>query len=145
MKLSSESKFLINQVITTLIEHYSNQQEEVVTDIYFQPSGRTGELKVFNDDDEELAQAVISEFEGLTGPEVNGEMAGILRRALDHKRKQLEALPILKPFSFVLVDEDKETLEDLMLVDDELLLADEGLLAGLDEELNDFLKKLLED
>ena len=51
----------------------------------------------------------------------------------------------MKPYSFVLVDDDKETVAELMLVDDEdtLLLNDE-LLKGLDEELDAFLKELLE-
>ncbi len=51
----------------------------------------------------------------------------------------------MKPYSFVLVDEDRETVAELLLVDDEdtLLLNDE-LLKGLDEELDAFLKDLLE-
>ena len=54
-------------------------------------------------------------------------------------------LSIIKPYSFVLVDDEKETIAELLLVDDEetLLLNDE-LLKGLDEELNAFLKDLLE-
>jgi hypothetical protein len=43
-----------------------------------------------------------------------------------------------------LVDEDKETLAELLLIDDDTLLVNEELLKGLDEELDEFLKKLLE-
>lgn len=58
----------------------------------------------------------------------------------------LDKLSLMKPFSFVLVDDEKETVAELLLIDDEdtLLLSDE-LLKGLDEELDDFLKKLLEE
>ncbi len=51
----------------------------------------------------------------------------------------------MKPYSFVLVDEDRETVTELLLIDEEdtLLLNDE-LLKGLDEELDAFLKDLLE-
>ena len=58
---------------------------------------------------------------------------------------KLDNLCIMKPYSFVLVDEDRETVAELLLVDDEdtLLLNDE-LLKGLDEELDAFLKDLLE-
>ena len=54
---------------------------------------------------------------------------------------------LLKPYSFVLVDADKETIADLMLVDDQetLLLHDGMLLEGLDDELDAFLKELLEN
>jgi hypothetical protein len=51
----------------------------------------------------------------------------------------------MKPYSFVMVDAQKETLAELLMVDDEetMLLSGE-LLQGLDDELNAFLKDLLE-
>lgn len=55
-----------------------------------------------------------------------------------------DKLTIMKPFSFVLVDEDKETITELLLMDDDTLLVNEELLKGLDEELDTFLKELLE-
>jgi hypothetical protein len=45
----------------------------------------------------------------------------------------------------VLVDEEHETVADLLLVDDDTMLLNDGLLKGLDEELDDFLKQLLEE
>ena len=50
----------------------------------------------------------------------------------------------MKPYSFVLVDEDKETVAELLLIDDDTLLVDDELLKGLDKELDEFLKNLLE-
>ena len=44
----------------------------------------------------------------------------------------------------VLVDEDKETVTELLLVDDDTMLVNDELLKGLDKELDDFLKELLE-
>ena len=44
----------------------------------------------------------------------------------------------------MLVDEDKETISELLLVDDDTLLVNDELLKGLDKELDDFLKDLLE-
>lgn len=55
-----------------------------------------------------------------------------------------DKLTIMKPFSFVLVDDDKETIVELLLLDDDTLLVNEELLKGLDEELDAFLKDLLE-
>ena len=70
-----------------------------------------------------------------------------LRKVLNQLREDgiLASLKILKPFSFVMVDDSKETIAELMLVDDEdtVFLSDE-LLKGLDEELDAFLKDLLE-
>ena len=52
-------------------------------------------------------------------------------------------LQIIQPYSFVYVDEDKETIAELLLMDDDTLIVTDGLLQGLDEELNEFLKDLL--
>jgi hypothetical protein len=46
--------------------------------------------------------------------------------------------------SFVLVDDDRETIAELLPMDDDTLLVNEELLKGLDEELDSFLKELLE-
>ena len=145
MKLSNKSKVLIDQVVSDIVTHYSDLEDNVITDIHFQPLFDSGELKVFDDDDDVISSAVISEFEGLGGSDAVQDVCLILRKALDHRRKELENLVILKPYSFVLVDEDKETIEDLLLIDDDIVIAEDGLLQGLDEELDDFLKKLLSE
>ena len=55
------------------------------------------------------------------------------------------SLSIMKPYSFVMVDAEKETLAELLIVDEEETMFLSGeLLQGLDDELNAFLKDLLE-
>ena len=49
----------------------------------------------------------------------------------------------MTPYNFVLVDEDKETVAELLIVDDDTLIVNDDLLKGLDEELDTFLKDLL--
>ena len=61
------------------------------------------------------------------------------------KTEKIEQMSILKPFSFVLEDDDKETIEDLYLVDDDTAILHEELMADLDKDLDDFLDKLLKD
>ena len=43
-----------------------------------------------------------------------------------------------------LTDEEKETVAELLLIDDDTILVNDELLKGLDKELDDFLKDLLE-
>lgn len=50
----------------------------------------------------------------------------------------------MEPYSFTLIDDDKETTSELLLVDSETLIVNDELLKGLDEELDAFLKDLLE-
>ena len=54
-------------------------------------------------------------------------------------------MSILKPFSFVLENDDKESVAELYLVDDETVIIDPDLMEGLDEDLDAFLEKLLKD
>ena len=51
---------------------------------------------------------------------------------------------MLKPYSFVLIDEDRETVAELHLVDDDLLLLDGNLMEGLNEDLESFLDNLMQ-
>ena len=57
----------------------------------------------------------------------------------------IEQMSILKPFSFVLENDDKESVEELYLVDDETVIIDPDLMEGLDEDLDAFLEKLLKE
>jgi hypothetical protein len=56
-----------------------------------------------------------------------------------------DSLNISKPYSFVLVDDDSQPIVDLLIVDDDTLILSADLLEGFDEEMNAFLKKLLEE
>ena len=54
-------------------------------------------------------------------------------------------MSILKPYSFVLEDDEKENVAELYLVDDDTVIIDPDLMEGLDKDLNEFLEKLLKD
>jgi hypothetical protein len=45
----------------------------------------------------------------------------------------------------VLEDDDHETLEELYLVDDDIAIIDQELMADLDKDLDAFLDKLLKE
>jgi hypothetical protein len=119
----------------------------VVTDIHLQANPNSGELIITNDDDEELATAVIEEWMSCTVGHFDHEAERILTAQL-HRLKEHgffdRPSTLMRPYSFVLIDDDKETLAELLLVDDDTLLLHDGLLKGLDEELDTFLKDLLE-
>ena len=74
------------------------------------------------------------------------EVAPILRRCIQDMRPAIEDMSILKPFSFVLIDEDHETLQDLVFIDnEETMVLDGKLIDGLTDDLDDFLQHLLEE
>ena len=134
-------------ILDALKKYASMERRSVVTDIYLQPNMQTGELSVFDDDDELLSSVVINEWNNSNPEEFQTGCELALKKVLNQlfSEGEFASLTIMKPYSFVMVDSEKETLSELMIVDEEetLFLNDE-LLKGLDDELNAFLKDLLE-
>lgn len=147
MKLSQSSLSQLRNAIKKAVSKYNCACEQtIVTDIHLQANPNSGELSIFNDEDEELANTVIEEWTAYDGNDFNENTERILSSLLNEMKSagDFDKMTILKPFSFVLVDEEKETLAELLLMDDDTLLVNDELLKGLDEELDEFLKKLLE-
>lgn len=146
MKLSHQSQSLIESTILDALKKYPCSCEQtIITDIHLQPMPGSGEFFVFDDDDQELASALIEEWLTYNGDDFYKDCEHLLHATLNRLKESgtFDKLPILQPYSFVLVDEDKETVTDLLLMDEETLLVNKELLKGLDKELDDFLKDLL--
>ena len=147
MKLSQQSLSIIESAIQKAVGKYvSNCEQTVVTDIHLQPDQTSGQLNIYNDDDEELANVMVEEWATYDGDDFLENIEPGLRSILCRMKDagDFDKVTILKPYSFVLVDEDKETVTELLLVDDDTMLVNDELLKGLDKELDDFLKELLE-
>ena len=149
MKLSTQSHNSIVSAIQEALGNYSlNKEENQVTDFYLQPDCQSGKLVLFDDEEVELACVIVDEWVEANPEDFYADVEFSLKKVLNRLREMgvLEGLKVLKPYSFVLVDHEKETIADLLLVDDEetLFLNDE-LLKGLDDELNAFLKDLMEE
>lgn len=120
-------------------------EQKPLTDILIQVKQESGELMVFNDDDEELTRCVIEEWIENKDEDFYLQIQRVLKQAITNLKEKMENLPILKPYSFVLIGEDKETINDLYLVDDDTIMLDGDLLKGLDKDLDEFLNHLLKD
>ena len=148
MKLSQTSLSQIEKAIKKAIAKYNTcgDEQTIVTDIHLQADQGSGELNIFDDDDEELGNATIEEWTAYEGQDFCKEIEHLMIMIFNNLKDNgaFDNLAILKPYSFVLVDEDKETIAELLLMDDDTLLINDELLKGLDKELDDFLKNLLE-
>ena len=147
MNISEQSHASIASALEEALSRYAVKNDSsVVTDIHLQPKQDSGELVVFNDDDEELANIMIEEWATYEGDDFLVNVEPSLRNILCRMKDagDFDKVTILKPYSFVLVDEEKETVAELLLIDDDTILVNDELLKGLDKELDDFLKDLLE-
>ena len=145
MRLSESSFQGIKALIVDALKEFQRPQEQsVVTDIHIMPIRETGEVTV-SDDDRDLVTTQLSDLADIPEDIFYEVMEKALRRILKDidEVQPLESLAIWKPFSFVLVDDDRETVAELMLFDDDNTLLSQSLMQGLDEELDTFLKDLL--
>lgn len=146
MELTSLSAASIHETLSKITELYSGEEDQLIsTDFYFQPLREKGKLLVFNDDDEEISNITIDEWKEYSADTFYDEVTAQLTAIIEafNTEGELERLAVWMPYSFVLVDEERETIADLLLVDDDTLLVKKGLLAGLDEELNKFIEDLM--
>ncbi len=148
MKLSAKSHAALTSAVQEALGHYPLTEENAaVTDLHIQPKQDSGELVIYNDDDEELSRTIVEEWVDYPDDDFYAQVEHLLRSELTALKQQgaFDQAHILKPYSVVLVDDEKETVSDLLIFDDEdTLLLSEDLLKGLDEELDAFLKDLLE-
>jgi hypothetical protein len=148
MELTTSSAASIREALRKITELYTSEEDQLVsTDFYLQPLREEGRLLVINDNDEEIANIAIDEWKAYTPETFYDEVTIQLTEAIEAENTEgeLERLAVWMPYSFVLVDKDRETIADLLLVDEDTLLVKKGLLAGLDEELNKFIEDLLND
>ncbi len=137
-------KSLANEIGQSLSKYRQSTENTLVTDIYLQPVRSSSELLVY-DDEEELKVISVPQLNDMAADTFYADMENILRKTLQliDSSDSLDSLSVWKPFSFVMVDEDSENFYELMLMDDDTMLASQTLMEGLDKELDDFLYELL--
>lgn len=127
-----------------MARNYVTAEETRVTDFHIKVNGENGDLTINDDDGNQLTRVHIIEWEGVHDEEVfEKELRSILGKM--QEKGMFESLNIAKPYSFVLTDDDDVSIVDLLIIDDDTLILSEDLLAGFDEEMNEFLKQLLEE
>lgn len=146
MKTDSTLKF--KKQLDKIISHYSaiNDSEYIVTDFHIIVNPSTGSFQILNDDEFVLASDAIDEWaiekdNSKTAESIQNDIKNQLEEL--NKQDFFNSLNIYKPFSFLFENEDNEILSELFVVSDEEIIVSEELLKGLDEELNEFINKLL--
>ena len=135
---------MLQAAIKKMASNYITAEESAVTDFHIKVNRENGELTILDDDDKTLARVHIKEWEdehedAAIEKELQSELSKMQQQGM------FESLNIAKPYSFVLTDEDDQSIVDLLIIDDDTLILSADLLEGFDEEMNDFLKKLLEE
>ena len=119
------------------------EEPTTLTDIHLRVNQETGELVAFDDDDNEITRCVVEQWMDNKDDNFYDDVTSVLRKCLAGQRALIDKIAILKPYSFVLEDDERENIAELYVVDDDTAILDKDLMEGLDKDLDDFLAKLL--
>jgi hypothetical protein len=128
-----------------------SESQAAIVDLYLMPNTEAGEFTVFDDEDHVLIKVPVElwqEHYEILDNEVELKECESILGDIVHKAKDeglFDSINILKPFSVLMVDEEMETIAELLLIDDEQYMVDDHFLKHMDQELDDFFTKLMSD
>lgn len=147
MNVTSTTKTQLADAIRLLAEKCPNAEgETLLSDIYIMLHPETGELAFYDDDDRIIAHAIVESLKSdkhIT--DIAESIIPVLQEVLETQRPLIDSLNICRPYSFLLIDEDHETLADIYIVDDDTILLSGGIMEDLDEDLDNFFQTLMAD
>lgn len=144
MKATEQTLQQTRRAIRKIVDKFPPSDEATqLTDIHLRVSQDSGELIAFDDNDNEITRCVVEQWIDNKDDNFYQHVAATLRNVLTDMKDAIEQTSLLKPYSFVLEDDEKETIEELYLVDDDLIIIDTELMKDLDKDLDNFLEKLL--
>lgn len=139
---------LIGQLFASLLEESNPKRlSSRVHDLFVRIDLERGEVTLLGEDEEVLASCVIFSWVNQEQETPTEEMVATLREAVARlEREGFWTRPIFEqPFEVVLVDKMFTPIENLLYLDDDIVQVTPPLLEGLNEELDDFIRKLLGD
>ena len=102
-------------------------------------------MVAFDDDDKEITRCVVEQWIGNTDEDFYDNVERVLHNTIKAFDVVADNLGILKPYSFVLENDDKESVGELYIADDDTVIIGKDLMEGLDSDLDSFLDTLLKE
>ena len=144
MNFTEQTQQQLERALRKLAEKFpENQEAAMLTDIHIRVSQDTGEVTILDDDDRELTRCVVEEWIDNKDDDFYENITSVIRQCLSTNSQLSDNLSILKPYAFVLEDDEHDAVAELYVVDGDTVIVDPELMAGLDKDLDDFLDNLL--
>ena len=144
MKATEQTQQMLDRAIRKIAEKFPASGEATqMTDIHLRVTQETGELMAFDDDDNEITRCVVEQWIDNKDDDFYQAVAAQLKSCIKKNKELLDSLSILKPYSFVLEDDDQDTIEELYVVDDDIAIIEPLSIESLDSDLDEFLANLL--
>ena len=146
MKATEQTVQQIERAIRKTAEKFpADNETSAITDIHVRVSPESGELVTFDDDDQEITRCVVEQWIECTDADFFAHATTLLTNLLKKMSDTVDNMGIMKPFSFVLEDEELNTIADLYMADDDTVIIGDDLMKGLDDDLDSFFDKLMKE
>lgn len=146
IKPSEQTTQQIERFLKKIAQKFpANEDTSLVTDIHVRVSQDSGEMVAFDDDDKEITRCVVEQWIGNTDEDFYDDVERVLHNTIKAYDVVADNLGILKPYSFVLENDDKEAVGELYIADDDTVIIGKDLMEGLDSDLDSFLDTLLKE
>lgn len=146
IKPSEQTTQQIERFLKKIAQKFpANEDTSLVTDIHVRVSQDSGEMVAFDDDDKEITRCVVEQWIGNTDENFYDDVERVLHNTIKASDVVADNLGILKPYSFVLENDDKESVGELYIADDDTVIIGKDLMEGLDSDLDSFLDTLLKE
>lgn len=143
-KATEQTTQQIERFLKKIAQKFPPREEtSIVTDIHVRVSQGSGEMLAFDDDDNEVTRCVVEQWINNNDEDFYNGVEQTLISTFSALSTIADSLGILKPYSFVLENDDKDTIAELYIADDDTVIIGKDLMEGLDSDLNLFLEKLL--
>ena len=144
MNFKEQTLQQLERALRKLAEKFpADQEADMLTDIHYRVSQDTGEVTILDDDDRELTRCVVEEWIENKDDDFYENITPVIRHSISKNSQLADNLSVLRPYAFVLEDDDHDTIAELYVVDGDTVIMDPELMEGLDKELDDFLENLL--
>ncbi|WP_278871190.1 hypothetical protein [Leyella stercorea] len=143
-KATEQTTQQIERFLKKIAQKFPPREDtSIVTDIHVRVSQGSGEMLAFDDDDNEVTRCVVEQWINNNDEDFYNSVEQTLISTFSALSTIADSLGILKPYSFVLENDDKDTIAELYIADDDTVIIGKDLMEGLDSDLNLFLEKLL--
>ncbi|MBQ6203391.1 MAG: hypothetical protein IJK46_04795 [Prevotella sp.] len=144
MKATEQTQQQIERFVKKIAQKFPKSDEaSMLTDIHIRVFQDSGEMLAFDDDEAEITRCVVEQWIDNKDEDFYDQVLLILRNQFKRHHKIIDDFGILKPYSLVLENDDREHMGELYLADDDTIIVSGDLMEGLDKELDDFFNELM--
>lgn len=145
MKATEQTIQQIRRFINKIAEKFPLQEEvNMLTDIHIRVSQDNGDMIAYDDNDNEITRCVIEQWIECKEDAFYDQVLLQLRSNFKKNANIVDNLGLLKPYSFVLENDDCENMGEVYMADDDTVIIGGDIMPDLDKDLDKFLSTLLD-